>query len=321
MTSNIFEQNIIALIFDFDKTLIPYYMQTPLFKHYDVDEGIFWQEVNGLPEYYYKQGCKLIEKESLYLNHLLTYVRAGIFPGLNNSKLRELGSEIVFYQGIPAFFDLILTYIEELNRQMNGKVQLEFYVVSSGLRQMILGSAIKDYLKDVWGCEFIESVAPKGYLEEESTIDSSVISEIVYSIDHTTKTRALFEINKGSNVEGNIDVNSKVKAENRRVPFENMIYLADGPSDIPAFALLNERGGKTFAVYAPGDEQQFRQVNKMQKQSRIQAFGPADYTQGSQAYMWIQNAVFEIAERICNERRDLLNKSLGTPPSHLDDKD
>ncbi len=53
-------------------------------------------------------------------------------------------------------------------------------------------------------------------------------------IDNTSKTRAIFEINKGSN-KFKIDVNSKIDRDRRRVPFSNMIYVADGPSDIPVF--------------------------------------------------------------------------------------
>ena len=44
--------NVIAVIWDFDKTLIDGYMETPIFKEYGVDERSFWAEVQALPEKY-----------------------------------------------------------------------------------------------------------------------------------------------------------------------------------------------------------------------------------------------------------------------------
>ena len=77
-----------------------------------------------------------------------------------------------------------------------------------------------------------------------------------------------------------------------------MIYVADGPSDIPCFSLVDHFGGKTFAVYKPKSEAEFEKAYQLQKQHRVQAFGEADYREGSQTSMWIQRAVKEIAERI-----------------------
>src|SRR5437870_5895899 len=100
---SIFAQNKIAIIWDFDKTLIPYDMQRPLFAHYGVDEEKFWQESNELPEYYRARGDQLVS-EQLYMLHILAYVKAGRFGGLNNALLRELGGRLEFYAGLPEFF-------------------------------------------------------------------------------------------------------------------------------------------------------------------------------------------------------------------------
>ena len=101
MPQPLFLQNIIACIWDFDKTLIPGYMQEPLFAHYQVDAKKFWQEVAGLPNQYRKSGLEMIASDTAYLNHILTYAREGIFKDLNNKILRELGRAITFYQGLP----------------------------------------------------------------------------------------------------------------------------------------------------------------------------------------------------------------------------
>ena len=103
MATTLFTQNIIACIWDFDKTLIPDYMQEPLFRRYGVDEATFWAETNHLVETYARRGYR-ISGEIGYLNHILTHVLAGRMAGLNNRVLRELGAEIKFYPGLPEFF-------------------------------------------------------------------------------------------------------------------------------------------------------------------------------------------------------------------------
>jgi hypothetical protein len=97
------KQNVIAIIWNFDKTLINGYMQKPIFEKYGVDEDAFWKEVNELPEIYLNQGIK-VNRDTIYLNHFITCVNQGIFPGLNNTMLREFGKELDFYDGVPDVF-------------------------------------------------------------------------------------------------------------------------------------------------------------------------------------------------------------------------
>ena len=321
MPQQLFLQNIIACIWDFDKTLIPGYMQTPIFDHYRVDAKKFWKEVNELPQYYRKNGLDLIVPDTVYLNHFITYARAGIFKGLNNRRLREFGAEIEFYKGLPEFFDDVKHFVKADPAYRQHDIRVEHYIVSTGLRQMILGSKIAPYVDGVWGCEFVENPPQAGWLDAEglkTTNPSKCISQIAYTLDNTTKTRAIFEINKGTNKISDIDVNAKIPDEDRRVPIQNMIYIADGPSDIPVFSIVNRFGGRTFAVYQPGSNDEFSQVNNLQKQGRVQSYGEADYTEGSQTAMWIDNAVNEIAELIVANRQRALGDKIGKPPKHLD---
>ena len=95
---SLFLQNIIAIIWDFDKTLTPRYMQEPLFKHYGIDGDVFWDEVHALPAYYARAGINVPE-DTCYLGHLLAYVRSGQCADLTNAKLRELGAGIEFFPG------------------------------------------------------------------------------------------------------------------------------------------------------------------------------------------------------------------------------
>jgi hypothetical protein len=321
MTQPLFLQNIIACIWDFDKTLIPGYMQVPIFEHFQVDPKSFWQEVNALPQYYQKNDPNLFVPDSVYLNHFVTYAREGVFKGLNNALLKELGSKLEFYDGLPEFFDEVKRFVKDNPNYRQHEIQVEHYIVSTGLRQMILGSKITPYIDGVWGCEFVENPPSPGYLKNPTKShapDKKIISQIAYALDNTTKTRAIFEINKGTNKIPDIDVNAKIPDEDRRVPIQNMIYIADGPSDIPVFSVVNQFGGRTFAVYRPGSQEEFSQVNNLQKQGRVQSFGEANYTEGSQTAMWLKNAIGEIADLIGSNRKRSLGDKIGQPPRHLD---
>ena len=321
MTQPLFLQNIIACIWDFDKTLSPGYMQAPIFEYYSIDARKFWKEVEQLPVVYKNDGLDLISTDTLYLNHILTYAREGVFKGLNNSRLRKFGAKIKLYNGLPQFFEEIKQYVLKPADWRQHDIQIEHYIISTGLRQMILGSKIAPYVDGVWGCEFVENAPPPGYLEKlgkTAPINPRVISQIAYALDNTTKTRAIFEINKGSNKIPEIDVNAMIPDADRRVPFQNMIYVADGPSDIPVFSLINRYGGRTFAVYQPESSREFAQVNSLQKQKRVQSFGEANYTGGSQTAMWIKNAVSEISAQIVENREKALGAKIGKPPRHLE---
>ena len=140
------------------------------------------------------------------------------------------------------------------------------------------------------------------------------MTQIAYALDNTTKTRAVFEINKGTNKVPDIGVDAKIPDEDRRVPIQNMIYVADGPSDIPVFSIINQFGGRTFAVYRHGSKEEFAQVNSFQQQGRVQSYGEANYTEGSQTAMWIKNAITEIADLIVKNREQALGDKIGKPP-------
>jgi hypothetical protein len=96
-----------------------------------------------------------------------------------------------------------------------------------------------------------------------------------------------------------------------------MIYVADGPSDIPAFSIINQYGGQTFAVFQARNKEQFKQVASLQKLNRVQGIGEANYTHGSLTSMWLLNAIEGIASRIAENRERLLNERVGRSPRHI----
>ena len=313
------EQNTIALIWDFDRTLIDGYMQAPLFKKFGVDSARFWREVAALHGQYKKQGIT-VNKETIYLDHVITCAHQGIFPNLNNDMLFSFGAELTFYNGIPQLFEALQTAVSSCENYRKFGIEVEHYIVSTGFSATIRGSKIAKYVKGIWGCEFIET--PIASSLGTSTANAQVgtekiVSRVGYALDNTTKTRAIFEINKGANMFDSIDVNSKMDAADRRVPFTNMIYIADGPSDVPVFSLLNQYGGKTFAVYPKGDDDAFSQADLLLRDGRVQMFAEADYSENTMAYKWLMKHTLEIAQSIYETYDEQIKQSAKKPPQHL----
>jgi hypothetical protein len=318
MATTLFTQNIIACIWDFDKTLIPEYMQSPLFRRYGINEANFWNETNNLMEQYRRRGYQL-SGEIAYLNHLLTYVLSGAMPKLSNKILRECGAEIRFYPGLPDFFSRAKQFVTEREIYRKHEIQLEHYIVSTGLAEMIRGSAIAKHVDGIWGCEFIENPLQPGFLKQkefELSADA-VIAQIGMVIDNTTKTKALFEINKGTNKNSAIDVNANIALEDRRIPFQNMIYIADGPSDIPSFSVVKKGGGKAYAVYNPSRSDEFAQNDRLRQVGRIDHYGPADYTQNSSTAQWLKLHIQSMCDRIVADREAAVASRVSRPPRHL----
>lgn len=309
----LFLQNVIAIIWDFDKTLSPSYMQKPIFDAYAIDEEAFWKEVRALPEYYARAGIQ-VQEDTCYLTHLLSYVQHGVMPDLSNARLRELGSEIAFFPGLPGAFDKLKGVVAE-PRFADAGIKIEHYVVSTGLHAMIEGSAAARHLDGIWASVFIEEPAAPG-ADLSGTPGSRPISQIAGFLDNTTKTRAIFEINKGVNKEPSIKVNDTIDEDKRRVPFSNMIYVADGPSDVPSFSVVRKHGGKAFAVYDETSDAGLKRVNRLQEQGRIHSYGPANYSEISQTFRWLKLTIVEIAEQILQTRGDALIKAVKRGPAH-----
>jgi hypothetical protein len=318
MTKPLFTQNVIAIVWDFDRTLIPGHMQEPLFEHYEIDGAAFFREANRLAGLY-KQN-EVLASDTQYLNHLLTLAGEGRLPNFSNELLRRLGAKLAFFPGTLRFFKGIRDDVAGHDVFGRHGIRIEHYIVSTGLRQMILGSAIADQVEHVFGCEFVERVPRSGF---DGLPNAQVAFEnrmaISYVIDDTSKTRALFDINKGTVQEPRLHVNDLIPESERRVPFVNIIYVADGPSDVPVYSLVKEKGGRTFGVYEERNRKLFDDVERLREDGRIEAHAPANYTEGSQAYLWLTRAVETIAERIVDEHESRIAR-VSKPPGHVIDQ-
>jgi len=227
----------VAVVFDFDDTLVPDSTTSFLQKH-GLDPDKFWKvDLMKLVKSGYDPTLGYMR---LILDNVGKDKPLGL---LRNSDFRNFGTTLddKFYPGIPDIFDRLRKIVKHYE-----VYQIEFYIVSGGLREIVMGSnTIRNYFSAMYGCEFGESGNPPR------------ISHLKRAITFTEKTRYLFEINKGlapSKTEKQpYLVNRQVRKRNRRIPFSNMVYVGDGLTDIPCFSLLRLFDGTPYGVFDPTD--------------------------------------------------------------------
>ena len=83
----------------------------------------------------------------------------------------------------------------------------------------------------------------------------------------------------------NESINKFMPEDERPMPFNRMIYIGDGETDIPAMKMINFQGGKSIAVYNPNTKSRAGRKQKYYKrtcfQGRANYVAPADYSEGS----------------------------------------
>ncbi len=248
---------VLALCYDFDKTLSPTDMQAQGYIQsvgYDVSE--FWKKTDALA------AANDMDKNLAYMYVMMDEARGRLV--FNRKKLEEYGSRVQLFPGVDGWFDRLNKYGEERG------VTIEHYIISSGLKEMIDGTEIarKGAFKKVYASSFF-------YDERGVAIWPAQV------VNFTNKTQFLFRIVKGVLDVNDDDVNDFFKPEELRVPFRNIVYIGDSDTDIPCMKLVNVNGGHSIGVYHPETQKKDR-VYKMLRDNRIRYIAPADYNDGSE---------------------------------------
>ena len=248
---------VLAICYDFDKTLSPDDMQAQGFIQavgYHVDD--FWNHANKLANLHKMDG------NLAYMLKMLLEAK-GRLP-FTRSTLQNYGERVELFKGVETWFERI----REFGRSCN--VIVEHYVISSGLKEMIEGT----------------SIAKNGAFDEiyASSFCYNNSGEAIWPaqvVNFTNKTQFLFRISKGILDINDPSVNDYFAEDAFRVPFRNMIYIGDSDTDIPCMKLVNEHDGHSICVYNPytGDK---NKVYRMMRENRSRYFAPADYTEGSE---------------------------------------
>jgi hypothetical protein len=289
-------QNTIAIVFDYDQTLSPSYMQDDVvFPAFGINAENFWKRCADLVQ---SEGY---DHELAYMKCILDYLS---MDRPTNEQLKQLGAKMKLYKGLPEMFEEFkLDLLEE--HHLAAAIRVDHFVVSSGLKILIEGSRIRPYLREVFGCEYAED--SQGRISFPKRV-----------ISHTQKTQYLFRINKGL-LDMSQDVNDHMPDEIRPVPFRNMIYIGDGPTDVPCFAIMRKNGGNAIAVYNPDDPSRssFKKCYDLSTHAdRVRHIAPSDYRRGGHLRLLLEEMVREIADRILSERKSTTESGLVRAPKH-----
>jgi hypothetical protein len=187
--------------------------------------------------------------------------------------LTNCGKIIELFDGVKTWFNRVNKFAESVG------VEIEHYIISSGIKEMIEGSVIAKEFKEIYACEFM-------YDENNMPIWPA------RALNYTNKTQFLYRINKGYLNCMDDRVNDSMKEEIRRIPFKNMIYIGDSATDIPCMRLVFKSGGFAIGVYRPNAK--MKTMLELLDNNRINYFVPADYTKNSE----IEKLVKEILQQI-----------------------
>ena len=261
-------QPIIALLYDFDKTLCTQDMQNYAFiPSLGLAPGDFWKIANDFGRQ---------EKMDSVLAYMYTMLQESEKRGipLTRQRLNHCGRNISFFPGVTDWFERINRYGGLLG------VQVEHYVISAGLREIIEGSSIAGEFKEIYASEFYYDGAGKPTWPR-------------LAVNFTAKTQFVYRINKGVlDVSDDRTLNDSMPDDSKRVPFTNMIYLGDGLSDVPCMKMMRAYGGQAIAVYQAVNR---RGVEQLLRQRRVDFIYPADYREGTGLEITVKNIIRKMA--------------------------
>ena len=246
------DRPVVAICYDFDKTLSPDDMQAQGFIQsvgYEISE--FWQESNILAE------RNDMDQNLAYMFKMMETAEGRVL--FTKDALLKYGAQVHLFPGVENWFRRIRDYGETHG------VIVEHYIISSGLKEMIEGTAIAGEFEKIYASSFFYN--EKGVPKWPAQV-----------VNYTNKTQFLFRIEKGVLDINDPGVNDAFAPEDIRVPFRNMIYIGDSDTDIPCMKLVNTYGGHSIGVYN-ADTLDKTKVYKMMREGRIRYYAPADYSE------------------------------------------
>lgn len=278
-----FIQNTIALIYDFDGTLSPQPMQEyTVLPKIGISPADFWGEVN-------KQSQELGEEPMLTYMRLLIEKADGKSLHIGRDEFKVLGKHVQYFNGVTDWFDRVNNYVATHG---GGHIKIHHYIISAGLKEILEGVSIKKYFENIFASEYHYNH------HKTATFPKLLITD-------TTKTQFLFRVNKGKESLKE-SINQHMPPEDRPIPFENMIYIGDGETDVPSMTVTRQSGGNSIAVYKPGrsvrEKKTLNICKGLLKAGRVNFIAPADYTVNSELEHRVQLLLKSIIAKIEYEK-------------------
>ncbi len=254
-----------AILYDFDKTLCTKDMQEySLIPSLGYKEPkVFWQEVTRLA------AKQKMDPVAAYLYLLKQKFDMQNHP-LHEHDFAQVGHAIELYPGVETWFERINAY----GRKQG--LEVEHYVISSGMREIIQNSSIAHAFRKIYACRY--------YYDENKIAQWPAVI-----VNYTTKTQYIFRINKQVLDESDDeDLNTWVPFQHRPIPFSRMIYVGDGMTDVPCMRLVKEYGGKSVVVYNPKMEKPSPIAMRLLQEGRADFMAAADYHEGGKMEVLMQ---------------------------------
>lgn len=272
---------VISFMYDFDKTLCTKDMQEYSFiPRLGLSAQAFWEKANSLARDQQMDGILA------YMKVMLDESRTQKQP-IRRQDFVAAGGNIEFFPGVGQWFSVVNNRGAELG------LDIRHFIISSGLKEIIEGSAIAHEFSHIYASE---------YLYDEN--DVAVWPKV--AVNYTTKTQFLFRINKGIEGMGNDnELNRYTPEDERPVPFRNMVYIGDGITDVPCMKLVKVNGGTSIAVHARDME---RVSRELMKQERINFYAEADYRPESGLFFLVSRLLEKLAAQNDLEATYLLQR-------------
>lgn len=271
-----------AICYDFDKTLSPDDMQTfTLIPSFGIDKSEFWDNSNKLAEE------NLMDKNLAWMFELIRYSKFKT-KSLKKEYFHEIGADVKLYKGVEDWFKNTTEYATEKG------IELEHYIISSGLKEIIEGSKISSAFKRIYASSYLYST-------------DGIAEWPAQAVNYTNKTQYIFRIAKGFLEEYDERVNDSMREEQLRIPYENIVYIGDSATDIPCMRLVKSRGGYSIGVYDPEKDNRAK-VYQMYNDGRLNFYAPADYTVSGALFTYIKQVINEIEAKESIKTEQLILK-------------